>query len=76
MEEFEIIYRFWFYLFQFGTALGGEFFLSLMFPCWFWNIDGAVGRRMAVIWSLSMYIGNFPESSYRNDNFTITNKEP
>jgi len=57
MEEFEIIYRFWFYLFQFGTALGGEFFLSLMFPCWFWNIDGAVGRRMAVIWSLSMYIG-------------------
>lgn len=57
-EEFEINNRFWFYLFHFGTALGGEMFYSLMFPCWFWNIDGAVGRRIGVIWCLSMYIGN------------------
>lgn len=56
-EEFEINNRFWFYLFHFGTALGGEMFYSLMFPCWFWNIDGAVGRRIGVIWCLSMYIG-------------------
>ena len=24
---------------------------------WFWNIDGAVGRRVILIWNLIMYIG-------------------
>lgn len=57
-EKFEVNNRFWFYLFHFGSALGSEIFYSSVFPFWFWNIDGAVGRRIAIIWCLSMYIGN------------------
>jgi len=44
-------------LFKFGTGLGDEIFYASIFPFWFWNIDGAVGRRIINIWALSMYIG-------------------
>ena len=27
------------------------------FSCRFWNIDGAVGRRVMMVWCLVMYIG-------------------
>lgn len=49
--------RFWYYLFVFGTALGDEVFYSTFIPFWFWNIDGAVGRRVVLVWTLVMYIG-------------------
>jgi len=48
---------FWYYLFKFGTALGDESFYAFFFSCWFWNVDGAVGRRVVLVWALSMYIG-------------------
>ena len=56
-----IFYRignwFWHYLFLFGTQLGDEAYYSIFLTFWFWNIDGAVGRRVVMVWNLVMYIG-------------------
>lgn len=49
--------KFWYYLFSFGAGLGYELFYASFFPIWFWNIDGAVGRRMVLLWVIIMYIG-------------------
>ncbi|XP_055685157.1 sphingosine-1-phosphate phosphatase 2-like [Lutzomyia longipalpis] len=49
--------KFWYYLFVMGTELGDEIFYASFIPFWFWNIDGAVGRRMVMVWALVMYIG-------------------
>lgn len=48
---------FWYYLFLFGTELGDETFYSAFIPFWFWNIDGAVGRRVVLVWATVMSIG-------------------
>ncbi|XP_015591575.1 sphingosine-1-phosphate phosphatase 2-like [Cephus cinctus] len=48
---------FWYYLFLFGTELGDEIFYSAFIPFWFWNIDGAVGRRVVLVWAVIMTIG-------------------
>ncbi|KAJ9590722.1 hypothetical protein L9F63_016238 [Diploptera punctata] len=50
---------FWYYLFVLGTALGDEIFYASFIPFWFWNIDGAVGRRVVLVWTAIMYIGKF-----------------
>lgn len=57
--EFHIDNKFWYYLFVVGTALGDEIFYATFIPFWFWNIDGAVGRRVVLVWTIVMYIGNF-----------------
>lgn len=57
--DYTIENKFWFYLFHFGTALGDETFYSSFIPFWFWNIDGAVGRRVVLVWAIVMYIGNW-----------------
>lgn len=57
-KNYVITNKFWYYLFVFGTALGDEAFYSCFIPFWFWNIDGAVGRRVVLIWTIVMYIGN------------------
>ena len=49
--------RFWYYLFCFGASLGYETFYAIFFPLWFWNIDGAVGRRLVLVWVIIMYFG-------------------
>lgn len=53
--------RFWchllYHLFFFATSLGGELFYSVFFCFWSWNVDGAVLRRVMVIWMITMYIG-------------------
>lgn len=49
--------KFWYYLFVIGTALGDEIFYATFIPFWFWNIDGAVGRRVVLVWTIVMYIG-------------------
>lgn len=49
--------KFWYYLFIIGTELGDELFYATMIPFWFWNVDGAVGRRIVFVWSVVMYIG-------------------
>ena len=57
---FHFLYHFYFnryYFFYFGTQLGDETWYSIFFCFWFWNIDGAVGRRLMLVWNLIMYIG-------------------
>lgn len=56
-KKFVIRNKYWYYLFLFGTALGDEVFYTGFIPFWFWNIDGAVGRRVVLVWTLVMYIG-------------------
>ncbi|XP_072938903.1 sphingosine-1-phosphate phosphatase 2-like [Epargyreus clarus] len=58
-EELEchINNKFWYYLFVIGTALGDEIFYATFIPFWFWNIDGAVGRRVVLVWTIVMYVG-------------------
>lgn len=53
----EVTNKFWFYLFTVCTALGDEIFYATFIPFWFWNIDGAVGRRVVLVWTIVMYIG-------------------
>lgn len=59
--------KFWYYLFVLGTALGDELFYTTFIPFWFWNIDGAVGRRVVLVWTVVMYIGNI--FRYLKNNF-------
>lgn len=56
-RKYRINNRFWYYLFLIGTELGDEYFYATMIPFWFWNIDGAVGRRVLFVWSVVMYVG-------------------
>lgn len=56
-RNYRITNRFWYYLFRIGTELGDEYFYATMIPFWFWNIDGAVGRRVLFVWSVIMYVG-------------------
>lgn len=56
-KHYLITISFWYHLFNFGAALGDEAFYVSFFPFWFWNIDGAVCRRVATIWVIIMYIG-------------------
>lgn len=56
-KHFRITNKFWYYLFLIGTELGDEIFYATMIPFWFWNIDGAVGRRVVFVWSIVMYVG-------------------
>lgn len=48
---------FWYYIFAFGTELGDEIFYSTFIPFLFWNIDGAVGRKVVLVWAIIMTIG-------------------
>lgn len=56
-QKFRIKNHFWYYLFIFGTELGDEIFYCSFIPFWFWNIDGAVGRRVVLVWATVMTIG-------------------
>ncbi|XP_019624265.1 PREDICTED: sphingosine-1-phosphate phosphatase 1-like [Branchiostoma belcheri] len=49
--------KMWYYLFCFGSSLGGELFYITFFPFWFWNIDYFVSRRVIVVWAFTMYLG-------------------
>lgn len=51
--------KFWYYLFIIGTELGDEIFYATFIPFWFWNIDGAVGRRVVLVWTICMYVGEY-----------------
>lgn len=56
-DRYVITNRFWYYLFRLGTEMGDEIFYAATIPFWFWNIDGAVGRRVVLVWATVMYIG-------------------
>ncbi|CAF0704718.1 unnamed protein product [Brachionus calyciflorus] len=49
--------RFWYYFFHLGAAMGNEIFYCLFFPFWFWNVDGAIARKVAFLWGMFMYVG-------------------
>lgn len=56
-KPYVITNRFWYYLFLLGTEMGDEIFYAATIPFWFWNVDGAVGRRVVFIWATVMYVG-------------------
>jgi len=55
--NYTIANPFWYYIFMFGTELGDEIFYSAFIPFLFWNIDGAVGQRVVLVWAVIMTIG-------------------
>lgn len=55
--NYTITNPFWYYIFVFGTELGDEIFYSTFIPFLFWNIDGAVGQRVVLVWAIIMTIG-------------------
>lgn len=57
IEAYTIKNYFWYYLFRFGTELGDEIFYATFIPFWFWNVDAAVGRRIVLVWSIIMTVG-------------------
>ncbi|NWH32671.1 SGPP2 phosphatase, partial [Chloropsis hardwickii] len=48
---------FYYYLFKFSAAMGEEIFYITFLPFTYWNIDHSVSRRMIIVWSIVMYIG-------------------
>ncbi|KYO33842.1 sphingosine-1-phosphate phosphatase 2 [Alligator mississippiensis] len=48
---------FYYYLFRFSAALGEEIFYITFLPFTCWNINHCVSRRMIIVWSVVMYIG-------------------
>ncbi|ODM90619.1 Sphingosine-1-phosphate phosphatase 1 [Orchesella cincta] len=56
-NSLQIDHKWLLYLFLFGTSLGDETFYSIFFTFWFWSVDGAVGRRVVLVWGICMYIG-------------------
>lgn len=55
--DYKITSWFWYYFFQFGAALGNEIFYIIFYPTWIWNVDGAVARKISILWAFFMYIG-------------------
>ncbi|XP_050084167.1 sphingosine-1-phosphate phosphatase 1-like [Anopheles aquasalis] len=56
-NAYRVTNYFWYVLFIVGTELGDEIFYATFIPFWFWNIDSAVGRRVVMVWSAIMYVG-------------------
>jgi len=49
--------RLWHFLFLVGSQLGDEELLGLYFMIWMWCLDSSVGRKVVLVWTLVMYIG-------------------
>jgi len=49
--------KFWYYFFRLGAAMGNEIFYCLFFPFWFWNVDGAIARKVGFLWGIYMTVG-------------------
>lgn len=56
-ENYVINNLIFYYIFCFGASLGYEGFYALFFPFFLHNIDSFIGRRLILIWSITMYIG-------------------
>lgn len=57
VQKYVVKNYFYYYLFKFSAALGEEIFYITFLPFIYWNIDHSVSRRMIIIWSIVMYIG-------------------
>ncbi|XP_070606932.1 sphingosine-1-phosphate phosphatase 1 [Erythrolamprus reginae] len=56
-QKFKIRNFFLYCVFSFGTELGNELFYTIFFPCFFWNMDPWLGRRLIIVWVWIMYVG-------------------
>ena len=54
IQTYEVTNWFFYYLFRFGSALGHETFYITFIPFIFWNLDPLVGRKMVVVWVVTM----------------------
>ena len=43
-----------YYIFRFGSFLGQEAFYITFLPFVFWNLDADVGRKMVLVWVITM----------------------
>jgi len=64
-DQYRINNRLAYFIFKFGSLLGQEEFYISFFPFWFWNFDGPTGRKMIVLWGLSMYVGQYLKEHLR-----------
>ncbi|XP_066478334.1 sphingosine-1-phosphate phosphatase 2 [Tiliqua scincoides] len=56
-EEYVVKNYFYYYLFRISSAMGQEVFYITFFPFTYWIINPFLARRMVIIWTLVMYIG-------------------
>lgn len=58
-KNYRVKYKFWYYLFLFGTHLGDIVGYAVFLPFLFWNIDGVIARKLVLVWTAVMYIGTY-----------------
>ncbi|XP_060098169.1 sphingosine-1-phosphate phosphatase 2 [Heteronotia binoei] len=56
-HEFVVKNYFYYYLFRISAAMGQEVFYITFLPFTYWNINPYVVRRLIIMWSVVMYIG-------------------
>ncbi|NXH11067.1 SGPP2 phosphatase, partial [Bucco capensis] len=56
-QQYVVKNYFYYYLFRFSAALGEEVFYITFLPFTYWNMDPSVSRRMIIVWSVVMYLG-------------------
>ncbi|XP_065209518.1 sphingosine-1-phosphate phosphatase 2-like [Planococcus citri] len=56
-RSYEVKYKSWYFIFLFGTYLGDHIGYAIFLPFWFWNIDAQIARKIVLVWTLVMYIG-------------------
>lgn len=56
-KNYEIRNKIWYFVFLFGTYLGDDVGYAIVLPFWFWNVDAKIGRKIVLVWTLTMYIG-------------------
>ncbi|NXC47586.1 SGPP2 phosphatase, partial [Penelope pileata] len=57
VQKYVVKNYFYYYLFRFSAAMGEEIFYITFLPFIYWNIDHSASRRMIIVWSIVMYIG-------------------
>ncbi|XP_015273123.1 PREDICTED: sphingosine-1-phosphate phosphatase 2 [Gekko japonicus] len=57
LHEYVVKNYFYYYLFTISAAMGQEVFYITFLPFTYWNINPYVGRRLIIMWSVVMYIG-------------------
>lgn len=56
-RNYEVKNKFWYFIFLFGTYLGDDIGYAIFLPFWFWNIDAKIARKIVLVWTLIMYLG-------------------
>lgn len=58
-RNYEVKNKFWYFIFLFGTYLGDDIGYAIFLPFWFWNIDANIARKIVLVWTLIMYLGEY-----------------